>query len=200
MDVRAEFQIVEFLKIVHYIKKLQREGLNLPKPQQLPERNKNIPHFFIGDEAFALTTNLMKAFPGNHEKGSRERVYNYRLCRARRVVENAFGISSAVFRVLRKPMLLQPDKASLVVLAIVHLHNFLRRNSQARNIYSPSGSLDCEIDGNVTSGSWRNEENMTSLLSLTLISRKSALAAKEIREKLANYFMNEGRLIWQDNY
>lgn len=48
--------------------KLQREGLNLPKPQQLPERNKDIPYFFIGDEAFALTTSLMKVFPGNHEK------------------------------------------------------------------------------------------------------------------------------------
>lgn len=93
----------------------------------------------------------MKAFPGNHEKGSRERVYNYRLCRARRVFENAFGISSALFRVLRKPMLLQPDKTSLVVLVIVHLHNFLKRNSQARNIYSES--LDCEVDGNVISGS-----------------------------------------------
>lgn len=143
----------------------------------------------------------MKAFPGNHEKGSRERIYNYRLCRGRRVVENAFGISSAVFRVLRKPMLLQPDKASLVVLAIVHLHNFLRRSSQARNseLYSPPGSLDCEVNGNITSGSWRNEENMTSFLSLAHIPRKSALPAKEIRQELANYFMNEGRLTWQDN-
>lgn len=96
-------------------------------------------------------------------------------------------------------MLLQPDKASLVVLSIVHLHNFLRRNSHARNIYSPPGSLDCEVDGNVISGSWRNEGNMTSLLSLTNIPQKSTLAAKEIREELANYFMNEGRLAWQDN-
>lgn len=96
-------------------------------------------------------------------------------------------------------MLLQPHKASLVVLVIVHLHNFLRRNSQARNIYSPPGSLDCEVDGNVTSGFWRNEGNLTSLLSLTHIPRKSVLAPKEIREELATYFMNEGQLTWQDN-
>lgn len=89
-----------------YKKLIEQEGLNLPKSQRLSERNKDILYFFIGDEAFALTTSLMKVFPGNHQKGTRERVYNYRFCRARRVVENAFGISSAVFRVLRKPILL----------------------------------------------------------------------------------------------
>lgn len=85
-------------------------------------------------------------------------------------------------------MLLQPDKASFIVLAIIHLHNFLRRNSQACNIYSPPGSLDCEnLDGNIRPGSWRNEGNMTSLLLFAYVSRKSTIAAKEIREELTNY-------------
>jgi len=41
----------------------------------------------------------MKPFPGNHLQGSPQRVFNYRLSRARRVVENAFGIMASVLRV-----------------------------------------------------------------------------------------------------
>lgn len=60
----------------------------------------------------------MKLYSGVHPKGSVKRNFNYRLCRARRVVENVFGISSSVFRVLRKPMLLEPEKAEVVVMAV----------------------------------------------------------------------------------
>jgi len=33
----------------------------------------------IGDEAFALTEYLMKVYPEFHPKGSKERIYNYRI-------------------------------------------------------------------------------------------------------------------------
>ncbi|VEN49127.1 unnamed protein product [Callosobruchus maculatus] len=98
------------------------------------------------DEAFALTNRIMKPYSGMHEKGTCQRKFNYRLSRARRVVENAFGILSAVFRVLRKPILLEPEKARYIVMTTVCLHNFLRRNKQSRNIYTPSGTFD-EEDG-----------------------------------------------------
>jgi hypothetical protein len=42
--------------------------------------------FFIEDEAFSLSENLMKVYPGQYPKGSKERIFNYRICRARRVV------------------------------------------------------------------------------------------------------------------
>nr|XP_034194607.1 uncharacterized protein LOC117610879 [Osmia lignaria] len=87
-------------------KKIRRNSLGLPEKSVLPNRTKEIPYVFIGDEAFALTENLIKPFSGTYNKKSAERIFNYRLSRARRVVENVFGISSAVFRVLRKPMLL----------------------------------------------------------------------------------------------
>lgn len=59
------------------------------------------------------------------------------------MVENIFGILSAVFRVLRKPMLLEPDNASLVVMAIVHLHNFLLKKLRILLI------LDEDVQGHV---------------------------------------------------
>lgn len=113
-------------------KDLEKNNLNLPSPSTLPERITKVPFFLVADEAFALSEYVMKPYSGIHPKGSRERVYNYRLSRARRVVENGFGIISAVFRVLRKPMLLEPEKAELVVMTIIFLHNFLRKSHSSR--------------------------------------------------------------------
>lgn len=77
--------------------KLKKYALNIPQPTALPTRTEEIPFYFVGDEAFALSENMMKVYAGYHERGSKERIYNYRICRARRVVENVFGILSAVF-------------------------------------------------------------------------------------------------------
>lgn len=67
----------------------------------------------------------MKPIAVLDSEGSKERRFNYRLTRARRVVENVFGIISYIFGVLRKPLLLQPPGAEEVVMTIVHLHIFL---------------------------------------------------------------------------
>lgn len=58
-----------------------------------------------------------------------QRIFNYRLSRARRVVENAFGILSSRFRVLRRPLHLDLENVDAVVLACCALHNFLRTYS-----------------------------------------------------------------------
>lgn len=181
--------------------KMQNKSLNLPQPRALPMRNKEIPYYFIGDEAFALSENIMKVYSGHHRKGTKERIYNYRLCRARRVVENVFGIMSAVFRVLRKPMLLQPENATLVVNAIAHLHNFLRRNRRSRDLYTPPGSFDRDNLGVITPGSWRadTEEN-TGLMDLDEQQEAAQIVPQEIREEISNYCSQEGAVPWQNEY
>ena len=102
---------------------LSEQLLGLPLPEELPGREMKLPYFFVGDSAFALSENVMKPYPGNHDTGTSKRIFNYRLSRCRRVVENAFGILSSVFRVLRKPMLLEPHIAELIVMSVVLLHN-----------------------------------------------------------------------------
>lgn len=157
-----------------------------------------MPYVFVVDDAFALSTCMLKHFPGLHTKGSKERVFNYRLSRARRVVENVFGIMSSVFRVLRKPMFLQPEKVSIITLTCCFLHNFLRNSKSSRSNYTPS---DAELDGEFYPGTWRrDQENMTSLLPLRNKARNSSIDAKNIREAFGEYFMNKGKVPWQDKY
>ncbi|PNF22444.1 hypothetical protein B7P43_G15415, partial [Cryptotermes secundus] len=166
------------------------------------EERKKFPIFFLGDEAFALSQHLMKVFPGMYPADSKKRVFNCRVCRARKVVENVFEISSSVFRVLSKPLLLQPENETLSVMAVAHLHNFLRRNKESFNLYSPLGSMDYEVEGKLKPGSWRNDNNekRTSLLQLQRIPKRPPRTAMEIRNELADFFTKEGKIPCQNQH
>lgn len=188
-------------KNTNLYKKLEEKTMRIPPPSilQVPYLVE-VPYVILADKAFALNEYTMKPFPGEPEKGSKERIFNYRLSRARRVVENAFGILSSVFRVLRKPMLLEPKTACKIVLAAIHLHNFLRKKPSTRSLYTPPGSLDSELDGEFIQGTWRNEPGPTSLLPITSTPRRGGAYAKEIRSHLADYFISNGTVPWQNRY
>lgn len=113
-------------------------------------------HVFLADDAFPLTENICKPYSTDLNIGSPKRVCNYRISRARRVVENTFGLLASVFRILHKTIDLHVENTKKVVLACVYLHNFLRRSSQSLNLYSPPGVFDNEdIDtGRIIPGSW----------------------------------------------
>lgn len=184
---------------------LQNKTLNLPDPSFLPGREYlPVPYFFLADDAFPLKINIMKAFPGLHDKASVKRVFNYRHCRGRRVVENVFGIMSVVFRVLRKPMLLEPERADTVVLACCHLHNFLRRSMSSASTYTPPGAFDVEdlATGSLVPGQWRVDGMpRETLLRLKKIPKKPSQLAKQIRDEISVYFQSEeGSVPWQNNY
>ena len=86
-----------------------------------------MPYHIVGDGAFALTTHMMRPFP---ETGINplEEMFNFRLSRARRIVDNVFGILTARFRCLRRAMHGKVLTSSFVVLACMALHNMLRRS------------------------------------------------------------------------
>ena len=65
----------------------------LPDPAPLPHDDRPLPYHIVGDDAFAMTTSLMKPYP-HRSQNPRERIFSYRLSCARRVVENTFGILS----------------------------------------------------------------------------------------------------------
>ena len=85
-----------------------------------------MPFAFVADDAF-----LLKNYIQNHiacktrEETREQRSFNYRLSRARRIVENAFGILANRFQIFMQPINLNPEKVETVVVACVCLHNFL---------------------------------------------------------------------------
>ncbi|XP_029348034.1 uncharacterized protein LOC100169356 [Acyrthosiphon pisum] len=72
---------------------IKTNALNFPDDITFPNSKSKIvvPHVFIADDAFALSERLMKPFR-NRLLTKEELIYNYRVSRARRVIENAFGI------------------------------------------------------------------------------------------------------------
>ena len=70
--------------------------LNFPEPCKIKGSNKTFPYVFVGDEAFALKDNLLKPY-ASATLNLERRIFNYRLSRARRTIENTFGILASVF-------------------------------------------------------------------------------------------------------
>lgn len=64
---------------------------NLPEATSFPHDDKPMPYCLVGDDAFPLRKYLMKPYPMRN-LSKEQRIYNYRLSRARRIIENAFGI------------------------------------------------------------------------------------------------------------
>ena len=65
--------------------------IGFPTDEPYPNTRQPMPYAMIGDEAFPLRSYLMKPY-AQKNLTLPQRKYNYRLSRARRIVENAFGI------------------------------------------------------------------------------------------------------------
>lgn len=93
-------------------KMLYSQQLQIPDPVALPLTENNIqPYVFVADEAFGLHANLLRPFPSRGLNNTR-RVFNYRLSRARRTVECAFGVLANKWRVLHTTILVEPDSGT----------------------------------------------------------------------------------------
>uniref|UniRef100_A0A1X7TWB2 DDE Tnp4 domain-containing protein n=1 Tax=Amphimedon queenslandica TaxID=400682 RepID=A0A1X7TWB2_AMPQE len=112
---------------------LETNSLNVPLPFPICEDGIPLPYMIVADEAFPLKTYIQKPY-AQIGLTKEKRIFNYCLSRARRIVENAFGILANRFQVFMTPIRLSPDKAETIVLACCSLHNFLR-SSSARHVY-----------------------------------------------------------------
>ncbi|XP_074038466.1 uncharacterized protein, partial [Leptinotarsa decemlineata] len=97
-----------------------------PEEKCLPgTESPKVPYFFVGDEAFGLHRHLLRPFGETHLTFEK-RISNYRLCRARRYVECAFGILSNKWRIFHRPLNVEPNFAVDIIKACTVLHNFVR--------------------------------------------------------------------------
>lgn len=59
-----------------------------PNDEPLPEQRTPVPIVVVADDAFSPTRNILKPFNGSFQKGTNERIFNYRISGASRVIEN----------------------------------------------------------------------------------------------------------------
>ncbi|CAK1595740.1 unnamed protein product [Parnassius mnemosyne] len=131
----------------------------------------------------------MKPFPFKNITHD-QRIFNYRLSRARRVVENAFGILSSRFRVFLSPIGVQVNNVDPIVLACCALHNFLRKQTLS---YIAPRDIDTENTKNFTfhKGDWRNNTEGLSSLQRTSENQRNS-DGNEVRNTFMNYFSSVG--------
>ena len=91
-------------------KLMQSNKLTIPDPRVLPSdaEGLSMPFVLVGDEAFALSEHVLRPYP-NKTLTRLKRIYNYRLSRARRIVECTFGILANKWRIFQRPIDVKPD-------------------------------------------------------------------------------------------
>ena len=170
---------------------------DVPGPKPLPNApaSGNMPHVIIADEAFPLKPNIMRPYPRARSKRRlthAKQIYNYRLSRARRLVENAFRILAQCWRIFNRCIQLKTSTVVKVVLATCVLHNYLRPKTDQTNIHvTVEGINPDRLDYLGPDGA---------ILDLaTLNGYRSAKEAQRIRDTFRDYFVSpEGKLDWQD--
>ena len=123
----------------------------------------------------------------------KERMFNYRLSCALRVVENSFGILAYRWRCMSGTMQQEPHRAKIIVMAAMCLHKLMRlRYSGLQN-----RDLDREDDpGNNIPGAWRNDRVLGRVGKENVANREG----KRLREYLKHYYNSDvGRLSWQEH-
>lgn len=132
-------------------------------------------------------------------------VFNYRLSRARRTIENAFGILSARWRIFRKPIRADTSTVDVIVKAAICLHNYLLSTENAR--YTPNGFVDSHSNEMMVLGDWRtiaDGDQNPALGSMTRIaSMNYRFDAKTMRDNIKCYVNSEEgaeRCPWQFNH
>lgn len=174
---------------------LQNKTIGFPLPNPLPGDNRNTEYFLVGDDAFALRPYMMNPFP-SRGLTVEERMFNYRLSRARRIVENAFGILALRFQVLLSTMQQEPDTVRLIVKACVCLHNLLR----IRYPLLHNGAVDADDQNHrIIPGEWRRGRNMLDAVTVDAQNRDTKKAKKQ--RNYINHYVNSsaGAVPWQND-
>ncbi|XDV11211.1 hypothetical protein PO909_000212 [Leuciscus waleckii] len=141
----------------------------------------DVPFVMVGDAAFQLKPFLMRPYPGAN-LSYKKRIFNYRLSRARMVVENAFGILSSRWRIFLNRINLQPKNVDTLVMAACILHNFLLVPSENQSLLDEAEQLGRHM---------APVRNMGG--------NRASTEACNVREVFCTYFTSpEGSVSWQN--
>ena len=162
----------------------------------IPERG-----IFLGDDAFPLKTNILKPFARYAPLTQSQLIFNYRLSRARRVVENTFGILVSKFRIFGKLIPLSVNTTKQVVKTICVLHNWLQKTASREAPYVQRDLVSVESwnDGRIIPGRVADYAH-EGLLDLPPAGhRNHGRASGEVRRAYAGRFITTDSVPWQWN-
>lgn len=129
----------------------------------------------------------MKPYPRNQSSLDRSKaIFNYRLSRARRMVENAFGLLTQSFRIFLTPIHLNIETTEILVTVTCILHNLIieERLASTKNV-SDHPEFDCSSD-------------LPSIVADDTDSETFTDEAVQIRNTFKDYFNNVGAVSWQN--
>ena len=149
------------------------EGRLLPN-KTVTINKTEVPLFLIGNSAYPLQTWLMKPFPHNSNLTQEQKNYNYRMCRARIVVENAYGRLKARWRRLLKRKDMHTNHIPHIIAAACIIHNM------------------CEVHGERFNDAWLQDVTQSgsnfSTLPSTVCRDGRNNRPKQVRDARVNYF------------
>ncbi|CAG8596177.1 2468_t:CDS:2 [Scutellospora calospora] len=135
--------------------------------------------YIIADLAYPLRTYLMKAFLNYDLLGHRERCFNKTLSSMRMIVENAFGILKARWRILlHKIYCTELERIVRIIHACCILHNFCIDNGDLLSFE------DIEVNSEL------EYENQNDIENDAITAEQERIAGIHKREYLADYLMN----------
>ncbi|KAL8595199.1 hypothetical protein ACOMHN_043352 [Nucella lapillus] len=168
-------------------KAMATNALKFPPDARLPYADNlgPLPYVVVADEAFPLSKHIMRPFPGR-SLSLDKRIFNYRLSRARRIVENAFGVLAARWRIFHAKMAVAPQLANDIVKATIVLHNLLQRQTTPAEVTALLHEVE-DID-------------VAALQDLENVGGRQALEHIRVRDAYMNYFCNIAPLQWQEKH
>ena len=166
----------------NFYRMLTDGSLTVPQPALIQEGSDvKLPFVLVGDQAFSVTDKVLGPYKG-HFLSNTKKIFNYRLCWARRFVECAFNILSNKWKIFHRPLNVTKPLAKSVVKACVVLHNLVR-----------------EMNGEHNEDLLENGGFMT-LPPFAGGPGRNLRPAEAIRNAFADYFLSpEGALPWQNN-
>lgn len=167
--------------------RFEEGSFKLPEPKELEAGGPKLPYVLLADEAFPLSTYMLRPYPRSGKLDIGKKVFNYRLSRARRVVESAFGILAARWRIYRVPITARVPNAIKIVQATVALHNFIIQNEEQHTGKNGYTRMTPEETRLVSNG----------LSDMAACRGRLCVNATAIREAYSLFFRNAGALPFQ---
>lgn len=169
-------------------KRFIQDSFNFPEDDALPNyvRGGFLPYVAVGDEAFPLLPHLLRPYPGK-QLALDKQLFNFRLSRSRRIVENAFGILAARWRVFHTKIAVAPEHANVMVMAACTLHNMLQSlssASQIQNLVRDAPDLS-DAEG---------------IRPLVGVGGRASNQALTVRDKYKDFFVQDASVPWQERH